>query len=410
METGLRTLLLMHPSIPGSSFDMKSLLCSILTILMLSTGVSAEEPGGQPQLPRDEQPGTETAPPPPEFVLVQKPIQELVEQARACLDDTFRIHEDRFWIILTDADYKSIEHIGRDLKAARHQFNRLCQVLGSVRPMPREKMLCIVFHDQKAFLDFYTRCESSTEALPPTAGGYFSPAKQWIVFYEPRGFPVVREAQDNLAESEDQLAEFEAEQHRDPKKAARQREIAESWSKQLDRHHEGIQAFERELRTSVTVHEAFHQLSSITGFVDSRGGWTLWLHEGFATCFETDDTAYAFGPSHESELRRNVFRSMLAKNELLPLRKLVALRTYSALPQHRLPVFYHQSYALVRWLYRFRRTQLNSYIRALRERPDLEFPRDDIKVFEEYFGPIERLERRWMRDELDDWAVSQTQP
>lgn len=395
---------------PGITFDMKSHLCSILTIILLATAGFAEDPAQEPKAAPDESSETETAAGPREFVLVQKPIRELVERAKGCLGDTFRTHEDRYWIILTDADYKSIEHIGRDLKATRHQFNRLCQVLGSVRPMPREKMLCIVFHEQQAFMDFSTRCGFGASGLPSTAGGYFSPADQWIVFYEPRGLPMVRKAHDDLAESEEKLAEFEAERHQDPRKAARQREIADSWSEQLDRHHEDIKAFERELRTSVTVHEAFHQLSWITGFVDSRGGWPLWLHEGFATSFETDDTAYAFGPTHEYVPRRKAFRSMLAENTLLPLRKLICLRSYGSLPQERLPVFYQQSYALIRWLYRFRRTQLNSYLRGLRERTDLEFPGDDLKVFEEYFGPIERLERRWIRDELDDWTVSRPQP
>ena len=380
-----------------------------LTILLGSPALAAE-----PATPATAQlppaPGSKMAPvKPQEFTLVQRPIQEVLQRAQSCLDDSFKAHEDRFWVILTNADYKSISHIGRDLKATRHQFTRLCQVLGSARPMPKYKMLCIVFTEQKDFIKFSSTCGISA-GLTAGIHGYFSPADQWIVFYEPRGMPMFKEARDGLAESEESLAKFEAEKTDDPVEKARQRKMAESWAEQLDQRHHDLNDFERELQTSITVHEAFHQLSWLSGFVDNRGGWAYWLHEGFATSFETDDTAYAFGPAQESTIRRDAFQQMLADNDLLPLRTLLAFRSFGALPPDRVSVFYQQSYALVRWLYRFRRTQLNGYLRSLRMREDLVFPDDDLKIFQEHFGPIDRLERRWLQDEMDDWSVKQAKP
>jgi hypothetical protein len=382
-----------------------------LTLTLLLCGPAlADEPATSagPQYP--PAPGSKMAPvKPQEFILVQQPIQEVLQRAKSCLDDSFKVHEDRFWVILTNADYKSISHIGRDLKAARHQFIRLCQVLGSARPMPKYKMLCIVFTEQEDFIKFSSTCGISA-GLSAGIHGYFSPADQWIVFYEPRGMPMLKEAREGLAKSEESLAEYETEEFDDPVVKAGQRKLAESWAKQIDLRHEALRDFEQELQTSITVHEAFHQLSWLSGFVDSRGGWTYWLHEGFATSFETDDTAYAFGPAQESLLRREAFKQMLADNELLPLRTLLTFRSFSELPPDRISVFYQQSYALVRWLYRFRRTQLNGYLRSLRMRKDLVFPRDDLKIFREHFGPIDRLERRWLRDEMDDWSLKQAKP
>jgi len=384
---------------------------TLALMLLLGSPALADEPPpapppAEPATPDSESTTVELR----EFILVQEPIRQVLQRARSCLDDSFVVHEDRYWVILTNADFKSISHIGRDLKAARHQFTRLCQVLGAARPMPKHKMLCIVFTEQDDFVKFSTTCGISASLIPPTVGGYFSPADQWIVFYEPRGLPMLKEAREGLAQSQEQLTEFESMEHDDPTAKARQRAMAEAWAEQIDQRHHDLSELEQELQTSLTVHEAFHQLSWLSGFVDSRGGWTYWLHEGFATSFETDDTAYAFGPAYESSLRRAGFRKMLVNNELLPLRTLLAFRSFSDLPPERISVFYQQSYALVRWLYRFRRTQLNGYLRSLRERKDLVFPRDDLKIFQEHFGPIDRLERRWLRDEMDDWSVKQANP
>ena len=387
----------------------------LLSILLLTT-IASEAPSPvspTPPSPTSAVPA-EASEPAREYVLEQEPISDVIDRARSCLGPEFRLYEERYWIVLTDADYASIKHIHHDLKATRHQFNRLCQILGSVRPMPRHKMLCIVFRDHQAFTSFASTCGRIPSKVSPTIGGFFSPVDQWIVFYEPRGIPALAEAREKIRTAREELDEYQEKNDRTesaPLIEERQRKAAESWNRHLEQQRNRLDRIEQELRTSITTHEAFHQLSWLTGFVDSRGGWGYWLHEGFATCFETDDTAYAFGPAHDSSLRQNGFRTALAANELMPLRTLLTFHNFSDVPPERVTVFYNQSYALVRWLYRFRRTQLNNYLRSLRERRDLEFPRDFIQAFEDAFGPIDRLERRWLRDEMDQWDASrQEQP
>lgn len=386
-------------------------LCSLLLTSCLTSAIALAATQATTPPPAEHTAAPEETP--REYVLVQQPIKDVLARAQACLGDAFSVHEERYWVILTDADYESISHIHRDLKATRHQFNRLCQVLGSVRPMPRHKMLCIVFRDQESFTRFASTCGLGPSMASPSIGGYFSPLDQWIVFYEPRGMPALVEAREQLEESREELDERREDTERSrtaPALERRQREAIESWNRQLEQQRARLDELEQELRTSITAHEAFHQLSWLTGFVDSRGGWAYWLHEGFATCFETDDTAYAFGPAHESPHRLKGFRSALAANELMPLRTLLTFNTFADLPPGRISVFYNQSYALVRWLYRFRRAQLNSYLRSLRERSDLEFPRDHVRAFEDAFGPMERLERRWLRDEMDEWNAGLRNP
>ena len=329
-----------------------------------------------------------------------------LEVARALLPTGFKEKTTRHWVILSDARWDTIDHVGTHLEAAMHQFSRLCRMLGAARTMPSEPMLCIVFSDADEFHAF-AKAGDDLAVHPQDIGGYFSPTAEWIVFYEPRGQPELEAAHDRLDAHEADLQEQESEHadRSDDPQARKQREdVLDEQARDLAEHRSQLEALETDLQTALTVHEAFHQLAWITDFSDRRGGWTFWLHEGFATCFETYDTSRAFGPSQESPAWRTQFKQAMTDQQLLPLRTLVVIKNIEELQSDQLGAAYAQSYSLVRWLWRFRRTRLNGYLRALREHPDYVFPRDDIKAFEDAFGPIETIERRWLRDEADGWS------
>ena len=58
---------------------------------------------------------------------------------------------------------------------------------------------------------------------------------------------------------------------------------------------------------------------------------------------------------------------------------------------------YHQSYALVGWLSRFRRGELRDFLNALlKEPPGRPTAVRQVQIFEEHFGDIELLESRWL--------------
>ena len=61
---------------------------------------------------------------------------------------------------------------------------------------------------------------------------------------------------------------------------------------------------------------------------------------------------------------------------------------------------YHQSYALVRWMTRFRRTELRRFMNDLRsETPGRPTTQRHLHLFEKAFGDVDRLERAWLRYE-----------
>ena len=112
--------------------------------------------------------------------------------------------------------------------------------------------------------------------------------------------------------------------------------------------------------TGTTVHEAIHQLMFHTGVQTPHIEYPLWICEGLATAFETDDPDAAFGPDHEYAPRRDRFDLLLGADQLIELRQLV---TYARMPDdsdETVQALYHQSYALVTWMSRFRRDELRA--------------------------------------------------
>jgi hypothetical protein len=61
---------------------------------------------------------------------------------------------------------------------------------------------------------------------------------------------------------------------------------------------------------------------------------------------------------------------------------------------------YHQSYALVTWMHRFRRNELREYLRLMRAAPQRPLStHHHVELFETAFGDIDDLERAWLNHE-----------
>jgi hypothetical protein len=63
---------------------------------------------------------------------------------------------------------------------------------------------------------------------------------------------------------------------------------------------------------------------------------------------------------------------------------------------------YHEAYALVTWMARFRRDELRRYLIAMAcEPPGRPEPMRQLELFEQAFGDCDRLEKAWLRYERD---------
>ena len=283
--------------------------------------------------------------------------------ASKLLPDSFVEYEATRWVVLSDANAQWTRQQAALLQRAHHQFLRYTRRLG-LQPKPiRHKLVCVLFENRDEYRKFAQAHDGVTAEW---ISGYYSPKHDRVVFYN----------------------------------------VATSSRRQVSSNHQRAEAtlFPRDIAddraTGTTVHEAIHQLMFHTGVQTPHIEYPLWICEGLATAFETDDPDAAFGPDHEYAPRRDRFDLLLEADQLIELRKLV---TYARMPDNSdetVQALYHQSYALVTWMSRFRRDELRAYLESmLAEVPGRPTPQRQLELFEQAFGDVDQLERRWLRHE-----------
>jgi hypothetical protein len=330
---------------------------------------------------------------------------------RAILPDSFiETHTGRF-VVFSDADAAWTERQARHLERAHHQFQRFATRL-DLKPLPiRHKLVCVLF----ARRDDYRRFAAEHDGLTDAAvAGYYSPRADRIVFYDPATNPSAARAEahvESLQREVDQLAADArtAERLGDFDRAADLRRSHVQSGSAADRQAQRVSEFVDRVSTRTMIHEAAHQLLYHTRVQNPRVQYPLWLSEGLATSFETDDPENAFGPDHEFQPRRAAFDHLLERDQLVPLGALIRLSMLPDLGDDDAGAVYNQSYALVTWLARHRRTELSQYLTMLRRepagRPDGE---RQARLFTAAFGDPSRLERTWLRAERARLAESAT--
>lgn len=266
--------------------------------------------------------------------------------ARELLDRTFLEYETRRFIVLSNADPRWSRSQAEHLERAHHQFMRFVNRLG-IRPLPlQHKLVCVLFEHQRDYQDF---AATNDNIHDPWIAGYYSPRHDRVVFF--RTVDGGRDVSDDVS-------------------------------------------------IATTIHEAIHQLHFHTRVKSLYVQYPLWICEGLATAFETSEPGGAFGPDHEYAPRRDRFLDLLESGEMLPLSKLVVLTAMHDASQATVHAMYHQSYAFVVWLNRFRSDQLRAYLQSmLREPPGKVSADRQTELFEAAFGPVKAVEQQWLQHE-----------
>ena len=327
---------------------------------------------------------------------------DVLTQARHLLGNDFRLHESTHFVVLSDADETMVKTQAQVLERSLIQFDRFSRRL-DIRPGPlRHKLVSILFLDRDAFLAF----ARAFDGLDSTwISGYYSPQHDWTVFYDPTQSPNLAAARSALSRVHDAIRRTEHEAG-----AARRRgrravaadlgiELTELRSTALAQQRI-VDDYADEVRDATTVHESIHQLLFHTGVQSDRVRYPLWISEGLATAFETDDPSRPFGPDSTYAPRRDRFESLLAAGDLEDLSTLVERISLDDVDSDAVDRFYHQSCSLVTWLATRRRDDLAEYLRYMvqqeGEGEDAAFHR---RAFRRCFGDERRLEITWLRDE-----------
>lgn len=298
---------------------------------------------------------------------------EMYRRTRELLPQRFLDYETKRFIVVSDAAPGWSREQAALLELTYHQFNRFTKRV-SLKPGPlRHKLVCVLFQEHQDYRDF---AQTNDGVTADWISGYYSPKNDRIVFYNIETNPDFAEAM-RVSESAERVARVEG---HGPTARGRLRDEYQKAA------------------TATVVHEAVHQLSFHTRVQSPQIQNPLWISEGLATAFETDRPDRSFGPDRKYDLREVQFDELMEQGKLIPLRALV---TYSNMPDNEddtIAAVYHQSYALVTWMSRFRRAELRNFINALRtERPGRPTPKRHLQIFEQAFGDVDELETAWLR-------------
>jgi hypothetical protein len=324
------------------------------------------------------------------------------EQTRAVLPSRFDEFQTRRFVVLSDAEVAWTRLQAQRLERTHHQFHRFARRLG-LEPLPlRHKLVCVLFADRDDYQHF---ARTHDEVADPWIAGYYSPRHDRVVFYQGDANPSVVEARSRLNQMRTEMDSLAREADHAAREGRREhaqvlRQQQQRYRDHLQRESERVNAFADQINTATTVHETTHQLLFHTRLQSPRIQYPIWISEGLATSFETDDTDSAFGPDHEYPPRREAFEEVLRDDGLVELRELVVLTRLAPTDDRLIHAVYQQSYALVTWMSRYRRDELGDYLKRMLAEPQGTISADRYReLFEQAFGDIDELQSAWLRHE-----------
>ena len=325
---------------------------------------------------------------------------DFLKRARERLPERFAVHETRHFVILSDADPQWVRIQGTRFERAHTRFVQFARSL-DLRPLPlKYRIVAVLFDARDDFLEF-----SAAEGGPTSdlVAGYYHPVENHLVFYHVESNTNVETARRMIArESEEidtarrRLRALRNRRQRGEAKDLRRR-IRDA-DAELAAREASLDDLVRRRTVQLTIHEAVHAVSFQCEVQSPYAVQPGWFSEGLATAFETDEAGLPFGPGRDFAPRRETFLELLDDGELIPLRELVALspRDFHG-SKHPPRVLYHQSYALVTWLCRYRKPGVTQYVTAINNRRGALWNRErQLAVFEDAFGDIDDLERIWL--------------
>lgn len=310
----------------------------------------------------------------------------------------FARYESRHFVVLSNAPRDWTNQRLALLERTHFQYTRMMKLMGLQSVPPANKLICVLFDEHTDYAAFARRTDR-VEA--PWVAGYYASGSNRIVMYDDATGPTFAEANRQIEQLQQQ-----AEQARRQARSAHRSQMdrAQDYAKRVrehaDREAERIRALVRAASDAKAVHEAAHLIAFNCGLQSRSRRYPFWLTEGLATNFETEDATGAFGPDRPIDARERDFDRRMEAGALLPLRDLVQLVDIGHFESDHAGVAYAQSYALFRYLYRSNRDQLAQMFRDIEREPAGPIsPERMLELFEQRIGPVDLVEREWLRFE-----------
>lgn len=263
-----------------------------------------------------------------------------------------------------------------------------------------EKLLVILLDDQRQMKQFASRCGGDSQELADWVAGYYSPERNWAVFYNQRSGEGLKNAERELNRMAQRLINLEGGPDvivrvQTPNgvvsKSKRQvaREIEAEWAR--------LVAETMQFNTVVTQHEGAHQLAYNVGVQQRNVRYPFWLSEGLACVFESPpDERQAQGAGRLNTDRLLAYRAIVERSTDLGLQELISLSHPG--PHHDVSGLYAESWAVFSFFFKRYPTQLAAYMRHLAERTRQAEPESEADVLASFMKkPVPVLQREFTR-------------
>lgn len=321
--------------------------------------------------------------------------EEAVRSTLAELGPGYHVNDTKHFVIVSDCD--PIWRARREalLERTYHEVMRAADQFGIQAYPPASKLLCVMMHDHDAYQAF-GRANDDVQAH--WVAGYYAGGSNRMVLYDDETGPTAVDERAKLDDLEAQAADARAKARRTTGKSSAALRDRAAKIERFVREERARLERDTEVRSEAkTIHEAVHLIAFNCGLQVRSRRYPMWITEGLATGFETDDPERSFGPDRAYEQREEEFDRMREQGRLERLRSFAGRLRASDDPD-KAEAEYAESYALFRHLFRFHRRELAALLTDIARQPPGEIPSErQVELFERRFGPVDRVGRRWLR-------------
>lgn len=323
-----------------------------------------------------------------------------VAAARSALGSRFIRYDTPHYVVLSDCPPDWTRARAALLERTRLEFFRAVDKL-ALAPVPHPtKLVCVFFNSHEDYRLFGRR----DGLVADWVAGYYATAANRIVFYNDATSPAFAAARARLDQYDDQAAR--AREQAEHAGRARQDDLARQLHASADdlarRVRDERDRLDRQaagFSTSKTIHECVHLLAFNTGVQRRDRDYPLWISEGLAGSFETDNPDIAFGPDRAPpagpDSRRARAVALARAGALPPLGDLITVAAPARWDADTADAMYALSETLFAYLYRREPAALGAFIRALgNEAPGPLTQARAFQLFTDHFGDPVLIQRR----------------
>ena len=316
------------------------------------------------------------------------------------LGSAFATYRSRSFLVLSDAGDAWTRSRITLLERAREQYFRDLDRLGVPVHPHAHRLVCVFFGEHGDYLQFAKKHDGFNAGW---TAGYYSMGHNAIIIHDDRTSPSLTRILREMDVDQTRIDELnerakQADRQRQTQQAELLRQAAADLEENLTADRERIEQQVLRFGVAKVLHEAVHLLAFNTGLQKRDVAYPLWVSEGLASSFETDNTSGRFGFAFAYEPRRQQLDEIVLRGELPELFDLLTLDDNTHLDAHTARPLYAAAYGLFKELHRTKRAQLAAYLKELADLPPGEqTDAEHLARFERHFGAVDTLERRLTR-------------